>query len=171
MERHESFFANPRTWVAVAIVIFFAVFGAKLWKALTDALDKHAASVRAELDEASRLRKEAEAMLADAKTRRETALADATTLLENAHAEAHRVGEQARADAEATGRRREQMALDRIAAAEKAAVTEVRVAAAGIAVRAAEQVIRQTLSADADAAIIDHSVASLPAALVRARAA
>ena len=62
------------------------------------------------------------------------------------------------------------MALDRIAAAEKAAVTEVRVAAATIAVRAAEQVIRQTLSPEADAAIIDHSVAGLPAALTRARA-
>ncbi len=168
---HESFFSSPRTWVAFAIVVFFVLFGSKIWQALIGALDKHSASVRAELDEASRLRQEAEAMLVDAKARREQSLAEAKQLLESAHAEAQRVGEQARTDAEATGKRREQMALDRIAAAEKAAVSDVRHTAANIAVRAAEQVLRETLSADADTAIIDHSIASLPGVLARARAA
>lgn len=168
---HESFFADPRTWVAVAVVIFFALFGARLWKELCAALDKHGASVRAELDEASRLRKEAEQMLTDAKLRREQALSDAKALLESAHAEAMRVGEQARADAEATGKRRERMAMDRIAAAEKAAVTEVRVAAAEIATRAAAEVIRGEFTAETDAAVIDRAISGLPAALSRARAA
>ncbi len=162
-----SFFAEPRSWVAVAFVIFFALFGNRIWRALTIMLDRHASIIRSDLDEASRLRSEAEAMLKDATTRREQATTEARSLLESAHAEAARVGEQARTDAEAAGRRREQMAMDRIAAAEKAAVTEVRVAAADIAARAAQEVIAATLSVDADSAIIDRAIAGLPAALVR----
>ena len=162
-----SFFAEPRSWVAVAFIIFFVLFGNRIWRALTIMLDRHAAIIRSDLDEASRLRAEAEAMLKDATARREQATVEAHSLLESAHAEAARVGEQARTDAEATGRRREQMAMDRIAAAEKAAVTDVRVAAADIAARAAQEVIAATLSVEADASIIDRAIAGLPAALVR----
>ncbi len=162
-----SFFAEPRSWVAVAFVIFFVLFGNRLWRALTTMLDRHASAIRSDLDEASRLRSEAEAMLKDATARREQATVEARSLLQSAHAEAARVGEQARTDAEVAGRRREQMAMDRIAAAEKAAVTDVRVAAANIAARAAQEVIAATLSVDADSAIIDRAIAGLPAALVR----
>ena len=162
-----GFFGEPRTWVAIAFVIFFAIFGNRLWKALAAMLDKHAANVRAELDEASRLRTEAEAMLKDAKARRESALTEARAMLDSARAEASRVGEQARVDAESAGRRREQMAMDRIAAAEKAAVSDVRLAAADIASRAAQEVIAATLSAEGDAPLIDRAIAGLPAALGR----
>lgn len=171
MEPHHSFFADPRSWVAIAFVIFVGVFGPRIWKAVAAQLDSHARTIRAELDEASRLRREAETMLADAQTRREAALADAQALLAGAHAEAARVAQQARVDAEQAGRRREQMAMDRIAAAEKAAVTDVRLAAADIAARAAGEVIAKTLGAEGDAVIIDHGIAALPAALGRARAA
>lgn len=171
MHEHQGFFANPRSWVAIAFVIFFVLFGKKLWTTLAAMLDKHAATIRADLDEAARLRKEGETLLADATARRQAAIADAKALIESAHAEARRVAEQAGIDAEAAGKRREKMAMERIAAAEKAAVTEVRLAAADIAARAAEQVIAATLSAEADSPLIDHGIAGLPAALGRARAA
>ena len=163
MEPHHSFFADPRSWVAVAFVIFVAVFGPRIWKAVAAQLDSHARAIRVELEEASRLRREAETMQA--------ALADAQSLLAGAHAEAARVAQQARMDAEQAGQRREQMAMDRIAAAEKAAVTDVRLAAADIAARAAGEVIAKTLGAEGDAVIIDHGIAALPTALGRARAA
>ncbi|MBU6499663.1 MAG: ATP synthase F0 subunit B, partial [Rhodospirillales bacterium] len=73
----ESFFQNPRAWVAIAFVIFFVLFGRKIWTALTAILDKRTEAVRGELAEAQRLRGEAEAMLKDASVRRETAMADA----------------------------------------------------------------------------------------------
>jgi F-type H+-transporting ATPase subunit b len=167
----ESFWANPRSWVAVAFVIFFVLFGRKLWSALAGMLDKRADQVRAELAEARRLRTEAEAMLADAKTRRESALAEATQLLEGAKAEAARLAAAAAADAEAATQRRERMALDRIAAAEKAAVDEVRISAAEIAARAAEQVIREGMTPAADAVLVDRAIAALPTALGGRRAA
>ncbi|HET8995993.1 MAG TPA: ATP synthase F0 subunit B, partial [Acetobacteraceae bacterium] len=50
-----SFLTEGRSWVAIAFVIFFLVFGKKLWGALAQMLDDRAEKVRAELDEASRL--------------------------------------------------------------------------------------------------------------------
>lgn len=169
--QQESFFANPRTWVAVAFIIFFVLFGAKLWKALAGILDKRTASVKAELDEAGRLRAEAEAMLADATRRREAALTDAKALLEGARAEAARLAQAAAADAEAAGRRREKMAIDRIAAAEKAAVDEVRMAAAEIACVAAERVIREGLTPEVGSGLVDRAIGTIAAALAPRRAA
>ncbi len=168
---HESLFADPRTWVGVAFVIFFVIFGRKLWSGLANILDKRAVQVRAELDEAARLRREAEALLKDARAQRETALADAATMLTQARAEAVRVGEAARADAATAAARRERMALERIDAAEKAAVSDVRTAAAEIATRAAEHVISTGFGAEADAQLIDRAIQNLPAALAGRRAA
>ncbi len=168
---HDSLFADPRTWVGVAFVIFFVIFGRKIGQVLNGILDKRAADIRAELDAAARLRREAEAMLKDATAKREAALIEAKTLLESARAEAVRVGESTRVDAAAAAKRREQMAMDRIAAAEKAAVSDVRLAAADIAARAAERVIADTLTAEQDAPLVDRAIQGLPAALAGRRAA
>ena len=70
MEEHGSLLANPRVWVAVAFVIFFVVFGRKLWAALAGILDARTNAIRAELAEAIKLRKEAEAILREANQRR-----------------------------------------------------------------------------------------------------
>ena len=170
MEEH-GFFAEPRNWVLIAFILFFVIFGRKLWSALAGMLDDRAARVRAELDEAARLRQEAEAMLRDAETRRAEALRDAQALIEGAKTEAARVAAAAAAEAEASARRREQMAMDRIAAAEKAAVDEVRLTAADVATSAARQVIAEGLSAEADSRLVDHAIAQLPSALAGRRAA
>ena len=165
MEHHESFFADPRSWVAVAFVIFFVLFGKKIWGALTGILDKRADTIRSELAEAERLRSEAEAMLKDAEQRRSTAMAEAQALIDGAKREAVRLAAEAVAEAEAAAQRRERMAMDRISAAEKAAVDQVRFAAAEVASTAARNVIAETLSAEAAAAIVDKSIAQLPSAL------
>ncbi len=81
---HESFFANPRTWIGLAFIMFYVIFGRKIWAALTAMLDKRAADIRAELDEAARLRAEAEQMLKEASAQREQALKDAQAMLEHA---------------------------------------------------------------------------------------
>ena len=169
--QEESLLHEPRVWVAIAFVVFFVLFGRKLWAALAGMLDDRGAKVRAELEEAARLRSEAEAMLRDAEQRRTQALAEAKALIEGAKAEATRVSAAAIAEAEASAKRREQMAVDRIAAAEKAAVDEVRLTAAEVATVAARQVIAEGLSADADARLIDHAITQLPSALAQRRVA
>jgi F-type H+-transporting ATPase subunit b len=164
-------FSDPRFWVGVAFVIFFVIFGRKLWSLVIAGLDKRAQQVQAELDEAARLRSEAEALLKDARERREAAMRDAEEMLVLARQEAVRVAEAARVEAAAAATRREQLALDRISAAEKAAITEVRLTAADIAARAAGQIIAESFDQEADSHLIDHAIQGLPAALAGRRAA
>jgi F-type H+-transporting ATPase subunit b len=155
---------DPEIWVLVSFVIFFVLFGGRLWKAVAGQLDGRADAIRAELAEAQRLREEAEAMLAEAEQARIAALAEAGELLARSQEEAARLTAAAMAEAEASARRRERLALERIAAAEKAAVTEVRHTAADVATRAAELVLAQGLGED-DAVLVDQAIADLPRAL------
>jgi F-type H+-transporting ATPase subunit b len=171
MEHEAGLFADPKHWVVLAFILFFVLFGGRLWGALAGILDARGATVKAELEEASRLRREAEAMLRDAEEQRAAALADATKLIEGARHEAARLAAEAAAEAEASAKRREQMAMDRIAAAEKAAVDEVRLAAADIATVAARQVIAEGLTLDAASQLVDQAIAQLPGALAARRAA
>jgi len=165
MHHDAPFFANPENWVAISIILFAVIFGRKIWAALRQMLDDRATAISAELAEAARLRQEAEAMLEQARVRRQAALDEARRLLEGAQAEAARVSAAAAAEAEAAARRRERMALDRIAAAEKAAVDEVRIAAAEVASVATRELIGRTLTGEADAKLVDHAIGQLPAAL------
>lgn len=171
MHEEPGFFAEPRNWVIVAFFLFFILFGKKIWGALAGMLDARADKIRAEIEEASQLRREADAMLKDAEKARDEALKEAKALIEGAKAEAQRLAAAAAAEAEAAAKRREKMAIDRIAAAEKAAVDDVRLAATEIATTAARQVLSQELTADMDGKLIDQAIAGLPAALAARQAA
>ncbi|GAN52832.1 ATP synthase [Tanticharoenia sakaeratensis NBRC 103193] len=169
-----SLFDEPRFWSAVAFVVFFLLFGRKLWAAITKVLDERAEGVRRDLDEAGRLRREAEQMLEAATREREQALAEAREMIERSREEAASIAAAARREAEAVAARREQMARDRIAAAERAAVREVQDLAAEIAVQATRDVLAHHLEGnqpvgrrDADV-LIDDALSALPGALTRA---
>ena len=160
-----GFWTELQTWVAIAFVLFFVIFGKRLWQAIAGLLDARAEAVRRELEEAARLREEAQNMLRDAEQRRATALKEAQELIAGAKVQAEQLAEAAAAEAQAAARRREQMAIARIASAEKAAVDEVRITAAEVATEAARQVIAEGLAPAADARLIDHAISQLPAAL------
>lgn len=157
--------SDPKFWVAVSFVLFFAFLGKKIWGVLTAALDGKAAGIRKQLAEAAELRAQAEQMLAAAEAERAAAAKEAEELLARARSEAERLAASAAAEAEAAAKRRERMAMDRIAAAEASAVADVRNAAAEIAGAAARAVISESYDAAADSALIDRSLADLPKAL------
>ncbi|MFS3136237.1 F0F1 ATP synthase subunit B [Gluconacetobacter sacchari] len=156
---------EPRFWSAVAFFLFFILFGRKIWAPLVTALDARAERIRADLDEAARLRREAEQMLEDATREREAALAEARALVEHSLAEAGRIAEEAKREAEAIAARREQMARDRIAASERSAVREVRQIAIDVAVQATRDALAVALPAESGQQIVDRVVADLPSAL------
>lgn len=165
MHSYEHFWLDPKFWVAVSFVLFFVLLGGKLWKAGTSALDGRADAIRQRLDEATRLRQEAEAKLKEAEAARAAAVKEAAELLARAKAEASRIASAAAAEAEAAAERRKQVALQRIAAAEASAVAEVRNTAADIAISAARNVLAETMDAASDAVLIDRSLSDLPKAL------
>lgn len=165
MQNSASVFADPTFWVAVSFVLFFVLLGSKLWKAGTGALDSRADGIRKRIDEANKLRLEAESKLKEAEAARAEAVKEAAELLARAKTEAARITAAAAAEAGASAERRQQLAMQRIAAAEASAIAEVRNTAADIATAAARAVLAETVDAAADGAMIDRSVADLPRAL------
>ena len=153
---------DPKFWVAVSFFLFLAVAWKPLILRIVGLLDARGAKIRAEIEEAQRLRAEAEAMLRRAEAARAAAEQEAAALVAHARNEAQRMAEAARAELDATLKRRERMALDRIAAAEAEAAAEVRNAAADVAVAAARTLIAQGLSADGHAALVDAAIADIP---------
>ncbi|MDD2860866.1 MAG: F0F1 ATP synthase subunit B [Acidiphilium sp.] len=152
-------------WVTVAVLIFLAFFGGKIIRAIIGMLDQRSNAIQHELDEAARLRTEAEAMLRDAEARRAAAIEQAKDMLDLAAREAERLAAELLADAQAAARRREKMAQERIAAAEAAAVTEVRNAAVSLAVKVTQTVLAETVDAAHDEALIDQAISDLPRTL------
>lgn len=165
MQSSTSFMADPTFWVAVSFVLFFVLLGSKLWKAGTGALDSRADGIRKRIDEANKLRLEAEGKLKEAEAARVAAVKEAGELLERAKTEAARIVATAAAEAETSAERRKQLALQRIAAAEASAIADVRNTAADIATAATRAVLAETMDAAADGAMIDRSLADLPRAL------
>ena len=153
---------EPGQWIALAMIVVFALM---LWKkvpaAIGAALDRKIATIRQQLDEASQLRAEAEAMRAEYEAKSAQADAEAATMIERARAEAEGIVRQAESDAAALVERRTRIAEEKIGAAERAAVDEVRARAATAAAAAAERLIRDRLDAGADKAMVDATIAEL----------
>jgi len=154
--------SDAKFWIAVSIVLFFVLFGKLLFNATVNLIDRRAEKIRNELEEARRLRAEAEAMLAEARKGREAAEAEAAAMVARAREEAVRLAAEAEAELKAMTARRERQAADRIAAAEAQAVAEVRAAAADAAIAAARQVIAGSMSPGQQAKLVDDAIAALP---------
>lgn len=150
-------------WVYVALTIFIllAIFVGKAPKKIATALDERIAETKRELDEARALRAEAEALLAEARTRQQGSARDAEAIIAHAQAEAQTLIANAERDAEQLVERRSRMAEDKIAAAERGALADVRARAAIAATAAAETLITQRLDAEGDRAMIDQAIAGL----------
>ena len=139
-------FFDPETWVAVAFVILMVVFGyLGVFKKVTTALDHRADRIKAELDDATRLKQEAAKVLADYKARSATTKREAADIIANAKSEAERIATEAKAKMEDFVARRTKTAESKIALAEAQAVADVRAAAAEAAVQAASTILSQSV--------------------------
>ena len=139
-------FFDPETWVAVAFVILMVVFGyLGIFKSALTALDHRADRIKAELDDATRLKQEAAKVLADYKARSASAEREAADIIANAKAEAERIATEAKAKMEDFVARRTKTADSKIAVAEAQALADVRAAAAEAAVQAASTILSQSV--------------------------
>jgi F-type H+-transporting ATPase subunit b len=134
--------ANPEIWVAVGFVIFVGILiYVGVPKMLTGALDDRARRVQNELDEARRLKDEAQKLLAEYQAKQKQAETEAAGIIEGAKGEAERIAAEAKVKVEEFVARRTKMAEAKIAQAEAQAVADVRAAAAEAAVAAAEKIL------------------------------
>src|SRR5438445_4206053 len=150
---------NPGGWVALAMLFVFAIL---IWKkvpaAIGRSLESKIALIRDQLAEAESLRKEAEALRAEYEAKSASADKDREALLERARHEAGEIVAKAKTDAEALIERRSRMAQDKIAAEERAAVEQLRAAAADAATKAAARLIAERHDADTDATLVDQAI-------------
>lgn len=150
-------------WVYVGLTIFLllAVFVGKAPQKIVEALDARIAETRRQLDEARAVRAEAQALLAQATARNAASAGDAAAIIAHAEAEARLLLAKAEANATELMARRAKMAEDKIGAAERGAVAEVRARAADAAARTAAAVIAGHHGVDADRPLVDHVIARL----------
>jgi F-type H+-transporting ATPase subunit b len=133
-------------WVAVAFVIFLAGLGyLGVHRTIIKALDDRQARIKAELDDARRLKDEAQALLAQYQSKRQEAEREAEGIIAGATAEAERLAVEAKAKMEEFVARRTKLAETKIAQAEAQALADVRAVAADAAVAAAEKILTQTV--------------------------
>lgn len=149
-------------WTGAALLVFIALLVVlKVPGAAGKALDATAAKIQAELDEAQRLRQEAEALLASLKAQREQSEKLAGEMLANAQAEAKRLEVEAKAKLEEQIKRRQELAERRIANAEAQASAEVKAAAADLAAQMAENVLAARIVGAKSDPLVDAAVGQI----------
>ena len=135
-----AFLHDPAFWVAIAFIGFIGVaLYFKLPGMLAKTLDERAAKIKHELEEAQRLREEAQALFAEYQRKTRGAEKDLEDLMT----------------------RRAAMAEAKIAQAEAQAVQDVRNAAVDVAVAAAERLLAQEMAGDKADALLDQSISEL----------
>ena len=154
--------SNPELWVGIGLILFFGiVIAAGVPKLVAGTLDAKAAKIQSELDEAARLRAEAEALLATIRQEKAEAEAQAQEMLRAAEADARTMEVEARARLEETMARRQAMAERRIAQAEAQATAEVKAAAADVAARAAEVILTARIAGQTSDPMLDSAIAQI----------
>ena len=161
--------AGPTLWgmepyviVSISMAVLIVIM---LWKKvpgmITGGLDNKIAAIREQLDEAKKLRAEAEALRDEYAAKIAGAEKDAEAMVEGAQKEADAIVAKAEEDSKAMVARRKKMAEDKIAAAERDAVEDVRNRAADAATAAAQELIAKKHDAAADGKLADQVIAGL----------
>jgi F-type H+-transporting ATPase subunit b len=139
-------FSEPEFWVAVAFFILMGLFAyLGVHKTVLKTLDHRSERIKAELDDARRLKEEAAKLLAEYEARRASAEREAQDIIASAKAEAERIAAEAKTKLEDFVARRTKTAEGKIALAEAQALADVRAAAADAAVTAASSILTQTV--------------------------
>lgn len=161
-----DFLNNTDIVVAIGFAVFLAIL---LWfgvpRLVAGKLDERAAKITKDLADARELREEAQALLAQYERKQKEVRELAAEIVERAKAEAEKAAEAGKEDIRRSVERRLKTATDQIAAAEAAAVREIRDRAAAVAVAAAGDVIRARLSEGDAEALVAKAIAEVDARL------
>ncbi|MGA7457477.1 MAG: F0F1 ATP synthase subunit B [Methyloceanibacter sp.] len=157
-----EFIFEPEFWVAVS---FFLFVGGMIYlgvhKKIASALDARAAAIAKELEEAKRLREEAENVLADYRRKQGDVAKETKGIIDLASKEAEILAAETRRSMKEQFERRMKLAEDKIGRAEAEALREVRAAAAEAAVTAARTVIAAKLTPEAADKLVSQGIDAL----------
>ena len=158
----EAIYEDPAFWVAISFTIFVvALVFLKLPAMVGKILDQRSEGIAGQLEEARKLREEAQALLASYERQQRDAEGETQEILEHAQAEAERATKDAQIALEEAIARREALAQDKITQAEAAAVKEVRNVAVDVAVATAQKLITENLGTEQADGLVDKSITEL----------
>ena len=163
-EQAEAFLSpsSAETWVAVAFLLVVALLAKPVFRGITAGLDTRREKIKTRIEDAERLRAEAQEMLAAYQKKQRDALKEAEDIVAHAKAEAARIAAKAAADLDELLKRREQQAVERISQAESEATREVRNVAVDIAIKATQTLIAKNIQPAQASALVDAAIADLP---------
>ncbi|MET0381666.1 MAG: F0F1 ATP synthase subunit B [Methyloceanibacter sp.] len=157
-----EFLLEPEFWVAVSFFLFVGtVLYLGVHKKIAVALDARAAAIAKELDEAKRLREEAEKVLADYRRKQGDVVKETQAIIGLAAKEAEILAAETRRSMKESFERRMKLAEDKIARAETEALREVREAATDAAIAAAQAVIKEKLTPEAADKLVSQGIDAL----------
>ena len=153
---------NPATWVSIFLFIFLGILiWAKVPGLITGALDKRSKQIQDELDEARKLREEAQSILADYQRKAREAEEEAEGIVAQAKREAEIYAKETREKLKETLERRTKAADLKISQAETQAINEVRLAAVEAATNAAEKILAGQAKGEKGNELISKSISEL----------
>ena len=153
---------TPEFWVAVSFVGFVLLLVYyKIPGMVAGMLDERAEKIRNELEEAKRLREEAQAILADYQRKQRDAAKEADKIIRLAKEEAEALAAETREKMKESLERRTRLAEEKIARAEKQALGDVRAAVIDVAIASAEQIIEKKMTPAASAKLVNLSIEGL----------
>ena len=152
---------NPETWILVSFVIFIGLVWKKAYTAITSALDSRATRINEELEQATRLREEAQALLAQYERQQRGLSEETDAMLVRARRDSEILVESGTARLNQQLMQREKQALQNIAHSEAQVMNEVRAVASDIAMAAAAQLISENLDKPQAETLINDAISSL----------
>ena len=154
-------FQDPTFWVAIGFLILAVLAAVYGRKPILAALDARIDTVKTSLDEAASLREEAQQLLAEYQRKQRDAVKETDAMVERAKEEAERIAKEGAENLEATLKRREELAMEKIAQAEADAVREVRAMSVEIAVDATRALIADKMDGSRADALVDEAISDL----------
>jgi len=158
----ETILHSAEFWVAVSFIVFVLAIFRPAKRTLFAALDQRIEQIRADVEEAQRLREEAQQALATYQRRQREAMQEAEKIIAHAREEEERTRSRAEAELEEMIKRREQQAADKIAQAEAAAMDEIRDKAVELAVAATAKILEEKMRGKAGEQALSAAIKSLP---------
>ena len=157
-----EFIYEPEFWVAVSFFIFIGVLVyLGVHKKVANELDDRALRISKELEEARRLREEAEKLLADNRHKLGDVVTEVDNIIALAARQAENLAVETRQSLKEHVERRIKLAEKKIARAEMEAVRELRNDAVDVAIAAAQNLIAAKLTPNRAKKLVSESTKAL----------
>lgn len=151
---------STTAWVAISFALFVFLIIKVAGKKITGALDARIAQIKADIETAERLKKEAQDLLVDFENKQKAAQMTADKIIEEAKKSAQLVQDAAEADMAQTMQRREAQLVERLKRIEEKAIADIQNHAADLAIAATREIVIKSLDTKTSNDLIDQAIKS-----------